>query len=213
MMKSQPLVSVRIPAYNHEKYMKKCLQSILDQTYQNFEIVIVDDCSSDGTVDVIRQFSDPRIKLAVHARNEGMNVTVEHIMRLCSGKYVANISSDDFWAPTKLEKQVEFLERNPFYDAVFTRVQPVGENGKRVGPLYSRLFSVFGCANRPQHEWLHFFFFSGNCLCNPSVMIKKDVYEAFGYQDKRMFSSSDFDLWVKFSFQHRFYILEDKLTS
>ena len=106
-----PLVSVRIPSYNHEKYIHDCIASVLNQTFQDFEIVIVDDCSTDGSVNVIRKFNDPRIKLEVLKRNSGMNVAVERCMQQCSGKYVANISSDDMWIPTKLEKQVAFYRK------------------------------------------------------------------------------------------------------
>ena len=211
-MADTPLVSVRIPAYNHERYIHACILSVLNQSYQNFEIVIVDDCSTDGTVSVIRRFTDPRIKLAVHKRNEGMNVTVEHCMKRCRGKYVANMCSDDVWMPDKLEKQVAFLEQNAQVDAVFTGVQLIGENGKPLPGFLSRRLSLFDCANRSAGEWLAYFFRNGNCLCNPSVMMRRQVYKAFGYQDKRMLSLSDFDLWVKFSFEHSFWILEEPLT-
>lgn len=211
-MAQSPLVSVRIPAYNHEKYIRACIESVLNQTYQNFEIVIVDDCSSDGTVGVIRRFADPRVKLAVHKRNEGMNVTVEHCMKNCRGQYVANMCSDDVWLPEKLEKQVAFLERHPEYDAVFTGVELIGENGRPLNRFLSRRLSMFGCDNRSSDEWLRYFFRYGNCLCNPSVMLRRQVYEELGYQDKRMFSLSDFDLWVKFSFSHSLWILEETLT-
>lgn len=211
-MADAPLVSVRIPAYNHERYIHACIASVLSQTYQNFEIVIVDDCSTDGTVGVIRKFTDPRIKLAVHAKNEGMNVTVEHCMKRCRGKYIANMCSDDVWLPDKLAKQVAFLEQNAQVDAVFTRVELIGETGKPLHGFLSRKLNQFTCTNRSAEEWLSYFFIHGNCLCNPSVLMRKQVYEAFGYQDKRMFSLSDFNLWVQFSFEHSLWILEEPLT-
>lgn len=209
-MLSRPMVSVRIPSYNHEKYIRDCISSILNQTYSDFEIVIVDDCSTDRSVDVIRSFHDPRIKLEVLPRNSGMNVAVERCMQLGTGKYVANLSSDDLWEPTKLEKQVAFLEQHPEYDAVFTQVQAVGENGQPLGS--AEYVSPFDFTNRSPEQWLWRFFYLGNCLCNPSVMIRREVYEAFGYQDKRLVSLSDFELWVKLSFQHRFWILNEELT-
>ena len=209
-MLSAPMVTVRIPSYNHEKYIPACIESVLNQTFTDFEIVIVDDCSTDNSVEVIRGFQDPRIKLEVLTRNSGMNVAVERCMQLSSGKYVANLSSDDLWAPTKLEQQVAFLEQHPEFDAVFTQVQIVGEDGNA---LSARHFaSPFDNENRSPEEWLRRFFYYGNSLCNPSVMIRRKVYEKFGYQDKRFISLSDFDLWVKLSFEHRFWILEQQLT-
>jgi len=209
-MLNAPWVTVRIPSYNHEKYIHACIESVLNQTFTDFEIVIIDDCSTDNSVEVIRRFQDPRIKLDVLPRNSGMNVAVERCMQLSSGKYVANLSSDDLWAPTKLAQQVTFLEQHPEFDAVFTQVQIVGENGNA---LSSREFAnPFDYENRSPEEWLRRFFYFGNCLCNPSVMIRREVYEKFGYQDKRFISLSDFDLWVKLSFEHRFWILDQQLT-
>lgn len=208
MIRKQPMVSVRIPSYNHEKYISDCIHSILAQTHQDFEIIIVDDCSTDQSVDIIRSFNDPRIKLEVLPRNSSMNVAVERCMQIAAGKYVANISSDDMWAPAKLEKQVEFLENNKEYDAVFTGVEFIGEEG---GILDCK-HTVFDCENRTASGWLRRFFYEGNCLCNPSVMIRREVYESLRYQDKRMVSLSDFDLWVRFSLRHRLWILDEKLT-
>ena len=204
---------MRIPSYNHEKYINDCISSILNQTFQDFEIIITDDCSTDGTVDVIRQFDDPRINLEVLERNCGMNVAVAHCMKRCSGKYIANMCSDDVWHPEKLEKQVRFLEENASYDAVFTRVDLVNEKGRALKSIRYALYPPFGCKNKEPHEWLRHFFYNGNCLCNPSVLIKREVYEKYGYQDKRLLSLSDFDLWIKLSFEHSFFILDEKLTS
>lgn len=211
-MNSTPLVSVRIPSYNHEKYIYDCISSVLDQAFQDFEIVVVDDCSTDGTVDVIREFNDQRIKLEVLKRNSGMNVAVERCMQQCTGKYVANISSDDMWEPTKLQKQVEFLEGGKEFDAVFTRVQFIDDNGNHVDDAGNKYAHIFDCENRDASQWLRRFFYQGNCLCNPSVMIKREVYKSLNYQDKRLVSLSDFDLWVRFSLNHQLWILDEKLT-
>ncbi len=211
-MLQNPMVSVRIPAYNHEKYIHACISSILNQTFQDFEIVIVDDGSKDGTVDVIRQFDDPRIKLEVLEKNGGMNVAVEHCMRRCAGQYIANMCSDDVWMPTKLEKQVAYLQQHPEVDAVFTRVLLIGENGEERNAANEPNAHIFDCQNREPQQWLRHFFYHGNCLCNPSVLIRRQVYEKFHYQDKRFLSLSDFDLWVRFSFSHRLWILDEKLT-
>lgn len=211
-MIDKPLVSIRIPSYNHEKYIYDCISSVLNQTFQDFEIVIVDDCSTDGTVNVIQKFNDKRIKLEVLNKNSGMNVAVERCMQKCVGKYVANISSDDMWESTKLEKQVVFLENNKNFDAVFTRVEFIGEDGHTLNDKVNKYSNIFDCENRDSSQWLRKFFYEGNCLCNPSVMIKRKVYESLNYQDKRLVSLSDFDLWIKFCLNHQLWILDEKLT-
>lgn len=212
-MSSDPLVSVRIPSYNHEPYVRDCISSILGQTYQNFEIVITDDGSVDGTVDAIREFQDPRIRLEVLDRNSGMNVASAHCVARCRGTYIANLCSDDMWEPAKLETQVRFLQSHPEYDAVFTKAAFIGETGRVLAESENRQARIFNCENREPAAWLRRFFLDGNCLCCPSVLIKREVYQALGCQDKRMISLSDFDLWVRFLLAgYRFWILEDTLT-
>ena len=207
-----PLVSVRIPSYNHEDYIYDCINSVLNQTFQNFEIIIVDDGSTDLTVDIIRRFNDKRISLSILERNSGTAFAVEKCLEHCRGKYIANLCSDDMWEKTKLEKQVEFLENNEKYDAVFTQVDFINETGKSMEEADNKYSEIFDYKNRNSMEWLRRFFHQGNCLCIPSVLIKKEVYDSLNYQDKRMASLSDFDLWVRFSMNHELWILDEKLT-
>lgn len=206
-----PKVSVRIPAYNHEKYIKECIDSVLNQTFQDFEIIITDDGSSDRTVEIIKEYNDPRIKLLKHDRNYGLACAIETCLKKATGVYVANLCTDDAWAPDKLEKQVKFLDMHPEIDAVFTKVAIIDENSNPYSGdhFYSTVFDV---ENRSREEWLNHFFYYGNCLCIPSVLIRKNVYTDLKFQDKRMAGLLDFDLWVRFSFEHDFFILNEKLT-
>lgn len=210
--KTQPKVSVRIPAYNHVKYIRECLNSVLEQTFQDLEIIITDDGSTDGTADAIREYKDPRIKLNVFAQNQGCACAVADCVKRASGRYIANLCSDDAWEKDKLEKQVSFLDRNPSYDAVFTKVKLIDENSNAILSKDHFYATAFEVENRSKEEWLHYFFFEGNCLCIPSVLIKKEVYEALEYQDKRMAGLPDFDLWVKYCLEHELYIIDEKLT-
>lgn len=205
-----PRVSVRLPSYNHEKYIRECVESVLAQTFADFEFVITDDGSTDRTARIIKEYKDPRIRLAVLEKNRGSALAIRDALSRAGGEYVANICSDDAWEQDKLKKQVDFLDSHPEYDAVFTGVRLVGENGKPVGR--HPLEDVFTVENHSRDEWLRRFFYSGNCLCIPSVLIRREVYRALAYQDKRMASLLDFDLWVRFSLEHSFYILEDRLT-
>lgn len=144
-MNCSPLVSVRIPSYNHEKYIFECISSVLNQTYKNYEIVIVDDCSTDRTLEIIREFKDSRVKVDSLSINFGMNVAVEECMSSCNGEYIANMCSDDLWAPTKLEKQVLFLEQNKSYDAVFTGVEFIDEKGYTIKDSLNKYSHIFDC--------------------------------------------------------------------
>lgn len=211
-MSKHPKVSVRIPSYNHEKYIRECIDSVLNQTFQDFEIVITDDASTDGTADIIREYRDPRIKLYVFKQNQGCTCAVADCVKRCRGEYIANLCSDDAWEKDKLEKQVAFLEKNPGFGAVFTKVKIIDEDGCDFDNENHFYFRAFDVENRPREQWLRYFFLNGNCLCIPSVMIRREIYQSMHCQDKRMANLADFDLWVRFCMEHELYILDDKLT-
>lgn len=211
-MVHKPKVSVRIPAYNHEKYIGECLESVLNQTFQDFEIIITDDASTDRTVNVIKGYKDPRIKLEVFSKNQGCSAAVANCVKRSQGEYIANLCSDDAWENDKLEKQVAFIEANPQFSAVFTKVQLIDEESNNVTNHIGFYSTAFEVNNRSKEEWLNHFFYKGNCLCIPSVLIKKNVYEELNYQDKRIASLNDFDLWIRFCLKYELYILDEKLT-
>ena len=108
-----PTVSVIIPSYNHERFVGACIQSALNQTFQDFEIIITDDGSTDRTVKVIENFKDPRITLFKHIRNQGVCVAANNCINHARGKYIAWLSSDDEWYPEKLGVQVKISRRAP----------------------------------------------------------------------------------------------------
>lgn len=100
-------VSVIIPTYNVEAYIKETIQSVLNQTYQNFEIIIVDDCSTDGTVNVIKQFQDTRINLFLNEKNSGPSYSRNKAINLAKGEWIAILDSDDWWDRARLEKMIQ----------------------------------------------------------------------------------------------------------
>ncbi len=104
-----PLISVIIPAYNQADFLGKAIQSVFDQTYSNFELIVVNDASSDHTSEVIKQFDDPRLKNIVHKKNRGLPGTRNTGIRAASGEIIALLDSDDIFHPEKLEAHVDFL--------------------------------------------------------------------------------------------------------
>ncbi len=209
---SNPRVSVRIPAHNHEKYVAECLRSVLDQTFTDLEVVITDDGSTDHTVDIIRSFDDPRLKLVTFQQNEGCNVAIADCGRRAMGEYIANLCSDDVWELNKLEKQVHFLDEHPNIDAVFTKVRLIDEDGDDFLDDSHPYTGVFDVENRTRDQWLRKFFLEGNCLCAPSVLIRASVYRELDLQDCRMASLGDFDLWIRFCLDHDLHIIDERLT-
>ena len=110
-MESQPLVSVIMPSYNAEKYIAESIESVLHQTYPNWELIVTDDCSSDRTPDIVRGFceNDSRIDLVVAQQHSGIAGTRNQCLSRAKGRFVAFLDNDDLWYPEKLEKQVGFM--------------------------------------------------------------------------------------------------------
>jgi len=122
-----PKITVAIPSYNHEKYIAHAIRSVLEQTFQDFEIVITDDGSSDETLQVIREFTDPRIRIYCNEKNCGASAAMNNCIQQAKGEYIAILNSDDLFSPDKLEKQVDFLDKNPEIGAVFGYAQIIDD--------------------------------------------------------------------------------------
>ena len=106
------LVSIIMPSYNTGKFIGQTISSVLAQTYENWELVIVDDCSADDTDAVVAAFSDPRIRYFKNEKNSGAAVSRNRALREAKGRWIAFLDSDDLWEPEKLEKQIAFMEKN-----------------------------------------------------------------------------------------------------
>lgn len=124
------LVSIITPLYNSELYIERTIQSVLDQTYENWELLIIDDCSTDGGYLLVEELTkkDSRIKLFKNEKNSGAGITRNNGISKAKGKYIAFLDSDDQWLPEKLKVQVHFMEVNNI-DFSFTNYQQIDENG------------------------------------------------------------------------------------
>lgn len=121
------LVSVIMPNYNSAKYIEASVQSVLSQTYENFELLIIDDASTDNSVELIRKFNDKRIKLFINEKNSGAAISRNKGLREARGKMIAFLDSDDVWVKVKLERQIKFMNDN-HYDFSYTDYR-ICENG------------------------------------------------------------------------------------
>lgn len=210
-----PLVSVILTSYNQEKYLKESIESVLHQTFQDFELIIVDDCSSDDSWDIIQSYSNNiKVKTVRSQKNSGGFFCWEFMRGGGNAKYLAMHHSDDVWELTKLEKQVAYLEAHPEYAACFTLVEFIDEDSKHYelpeGHVYK---GVFDKENKSKEEWLNYFFYKGNCLCHPSVLIRKEMYEKYGLLDTfGMAQIPDFLMWVKLCLDEEIFIYQEKLT-
>ena len=133
-MQNQELVSVIMPTYNCGRFISESIRSVQAQTYTNWELIIVDDCSGDGTANVVLDFKkeDPRIQLFQNANNSGAAVSRNIALRNAKGRWIAFLDSDDLWEPTKLEKQITFMEENEYAFSYHEYIE-IDEHDKELG--------------------------------------------------------------------------------
>ena len=132
------LVSIVMPNYNSEKYLKETIESVLAQTYTNWELLFVDDCSTDNSLEIVRSYQDSRIKILQNDKNSGAAVSRNYALREAKGRWIAFLDSDDLWMPEKLEKQIVFMETNG-YAFTFTDYDVIDENSVTISHFKPRL--------------------------------------------------------------------------
>lgn len=185
----RPLVSVIMPAYNGEKYIGEAIESILNQTYDNFEFIIVEDKSTDGTLSVIQQYSDSRICLIQNSENRGIAYSTNLGMSKSRGKYIALLDDDDMATKQRLEWQVAFLEEHEDIDVLGGRSVMIDKDGRFIKydkePIYN---SDYIKAN---------LLFNNNKFANCTVMFRKDFVESnnIKYQDNCL-GMQDFRFYI-----------------
>lgn len=128
----EELVSIVMPSFNTAEYIGASIQSVLNQTYHNWELLIVDDCSTDNTDAVVAGFTDSRIRYLKNEKNSGAAISRNYALREAKGRWIAFLDSDDLWAPEKLEKQVAFMQTHD-YAFSYTQYEEIDESGKKNG--------------------------------------------------------------------------------
>ena len=128
------LVSIITPSYNTARFIGETIESVLNQTYTNWEMLIIDDCSKDNTEEVVNSYHDDRIKFIKNEKNMGAALSRNKALRMAKGRWIAFLDSDDLWLPEKLEKQIAFMENNN-YAFTCTARETMSEEGKLVGHI------------------------------------------------------------------------------
>ena len=199
---AMPLVSVSMPAYNSERYIAEAIESILAQTYQNFELIIVDDGSSDRTREIIDSFTDPRIIKVYSDRNRGLITTRNRIAQLAKGKYLALLDADDRAFPERLALQVAFLEAN---------------NADLCGADHWTLNQVTGqlksSKQRHSNADIHALLSVCSPVCNPAMMGRIEIFRQFPYKASYL-HAEDYCLWTEIALAgYRFANIKKKLIT
>ncbi len=196
-----PLCSVIIPAYNAMKYLPETLESVLQQTFTDFEVLIINDGSSDNIVQWADGLLDPRVKL-ISQENQGLsgarNTGIAHAI----ADYIAFVDADDLWEPTKLEKQVRCLDDHPEVGLVHAWMALVDERGKSTGRVIKS--SVEGYVWEQIVQW--------NKIACPSVMVRRCCFDTMGVFDRNLRSVEDWDMWIRIATRYPFAAIKEPLA-
>ena len=197
--KRNPLVSVIIPTYNRGWIIKEAIDSVLAQDYTEFELIVVDDGSTDHTSDVLDSYGDD-IKV-LFQKNKGVSAARNRGIAEASGKFIAFLDSDDLWLPQKLTVQIEFFNQTP--DALICQTEEVWiRNGLRVNPK-KRHKKPSGMIFNPSLEL---------CLVSPSaVMIRRSLFGRVGKFDETLPACEDYDLWLRISCRFSVHLIDTPL--
>lgn len=204
-----PLLSFIVLSYNYQDYIRTTLQSILTQTVQDFEVIVVDDSSSDQSCEVVRSFKDPRIRLIVNDRNLGGAGSYNVAVQAARGEWLVNLDADDWIAPEKSVRQLKFAAKNPSVDIVGTWVNLVDADGK---PHPDAPNIELGWNNdyalNLTDTWI-----GKNHLCRSSTMVRRAAHLRIGLDDEGMVAAPDYELWTRALAQGcRFGVVKERLT-
>lgn len=195
----KPAVSVVIPAFNRAWALEASLRSVLDQTFRNFELIVVDDGSTDDTPALLRQF--PRVRSHRWQDNRGVSAARNRGIEMARGEWICFLDSDDRWAETKLQRQVDWMRSHPECPACYTgeiwirngvRVNPKNKHRKYSGDIFRHCLPL--------------------CIISPSsIMLRASILEAIGGFDTDLAACEDYDLWLRLASRYRVDCLPEKL--
>ena len=193
------LVSIIMPSYNTASFIAESIQSVLAQSYKDWELIIVDDCSPDNTDDVVKPYlSDERIRYLKNEKNSGAAVSRNRALREAKGKWIAFLDSDDLWMPEKLQKQVRFMEKNGYHFS-YTNYAEIDTEGKKNG------ITVTGPKRITKTGFFNYCW--PGCL---TVMYDRDVVGLLQIADIK--KNNDYAMWLKVCRKADCYLLNEELA-
>ena len=196
----EPLVSIGMPVFNCEKTLDTAVQSIINQTYSNWELILIDDGSKDKTLEIAESFHDPRIKVISDGHNQQLPTRLNQAIVASSGKYFARMDGDDFSYPERLQRQVDYLEQHPEIDLLGTAAINFDRNGLATGMVLWKQSHAEICA-RP---W------AGFPLQHPTWMGKLDWFQKFQYRPDAI-GMEDYEIMLRAYQTSRFAALPEIL--
>lgn len=198
------MLSVIMSVYNNEKTLSLTIDSVLNQTFKEFEFIIVDDCSIDNSVEIIKKYQnkDNRIIFVQNKSNLGLPISLNKTIKISKYDYIARIDGDDICMPDRFEKQISYMKKNPSIDILGTGAILINQQGEHVGEVLMPEY----------YEDIKNIIVYKNPMIHPSIMIKKVVLEELNGYDEKLRKAQDLDLWERASNAGKtFYNLQEYL--
>jgi len=186
-----PKVSILLPVYNVSAYLGEAIRSILQQSLTDFELIILNDGSTDQTENVVLSFSDDRIRYIKNEQNSGLIYTLNKGIDLATAEWIARMDGDDIADHQRIEKQWQYIQANPGIKVVATRVSLIDERGEPNGRWKEDESEV-------TPKQIRDFLPKNNCIAHPSIMINTELIKKYRY-DPRQLHTEDYDLWLRLS--------------
>ena len=196
-------VSVIIPTYNRAHTIEKSVRSVLAQTYEDLEVIIVDDASTDDTDKIVNSFGDTRVVYHKLPYNKGASGARNEGVKLAGSRIIAFHDSDDIWRPQKLEKQISYLDLHPEFDMIYGKMMIHSEEKSYEFPNDA----ICGDLEGNLYPWL----LRRNTIGAPTMLIKKDSFEEIGGFDDSLRCIEDWEFVIRFSQKHKIGFLDDIL--
>jgi len=194
-------VSIIVATYNSEKYIDDCIRSILSQTYKFWELIIIDDASTDSTLKKISQYKNKKIIIIKLKKNIGSYKAINFAINLCKGKYIAILDSDDISHPSRLQKQVDLLDSEEKIGLVATWYKIIDAKNK-----------ILESIKMPGNKNFNLKFPCNNFICHSSVMFKKKIAIEFGLYDDKLVYASDYNLFLKIFTKYKIKFIKEFLV-
>ncbi len=205
MCKDKPLVSVVIPTYNRANTIKRCIDSVLNQTYKNIEVIVVDDGSTDKTKEVVDSYEDPRVRYISYRTNRGANYARNTGIKKGKGELIALQDSDDAWHPEKIEKQLQAYVNSPSdHKVVYTGT--LIKNGRKQFYMPEKWV-------HPKEGDVHRPMLRSTFANTVTILTKKECLEQIGYFDENIPRAQDWELGLRLSKKYKFKLVDEPLVT
>ncbi len=204
-----PRVSVCIPSFNTAQYIGRTIESVLNQSFTDFELLIEDDGSIDGSAGILRCYADPRISIVLKDHNEGQNQTTNNLIKRATGDYIACLAADDVWHPEKLQKQVDFLDANKNFGIVFSHPEFI-DDADEIISFEDEMVQKIG--NMERAFWAKRFMV-GNCLFISTSLYRRSIHEEVGYFDESLHLLADLEFYMRVVEKHELHVMQERLAS